>query len=95
MRRVLATRQAAHLEFSPSHLTASPHAPLFYLKHCLPKIGQWISGHNAAYTYLADTITTFPYGDNFCTLVKEAGFSHCSSTTLTLGIATLYVAEDR
>jgi hypothetical protein len=27
--------------------------------------------------------------------VKEAGFSHCSSTTLTLGIATLYVAEDR
>lgn len=83
------------LEFSlpSSRLFKTLH--LFYLHRVLPLIGRWISGHDAAYTYLANTITTFPYGENFCRLVEEAGFSTCACYPLTMGIVSLYVAETR
>ncbi len=62
----------------------------FYLRHILPRVGGWISGDREAYRYLNTTIESFPYGEDFLSLVREAGFSECSATPLTLGIATLY-----
>ena len=62
----------------------------FYLRHILPRVGGWISGDREAYRYLNTTIESFPYGEDFLSLVRAAGFSDCSATPLTLGIATLY-----
>ena len=62
----------------------------FYLRHVLPRVGGWISGDREAYRYLNTTIEAFPYGEDFLDLVREAGFSDCTVTPLTMGIATLY-----
>jgi len=83
------------LEFSLPKCRAFRAIHLFYLRYLLPKIGKWISGDDAAYTYLANTIMTFPHGDDFCRLVKEAGFSTCHFHAMTFGIVNLYVAENR
>jgi demethylmenaquinone methyltransferase/2-methoxy-6-polyprenyl-1,4-benzoquinol methylase len=62
----------------------------FYLRHVLPRVGGWVSGDREAYRYLNITIEAFPYGEDFLDLVREAGFSDCTATPLTMGIATLY-----
>ena len=63
---------------------------LFYLRHILPIIGNRLSGSSFAYTYLNETIETFPYGDNFVEIMKEAGFSHTNYQKLLFGGVNLY-----
>ncbi len=66
---------------------------LFYLRKILPNIGSLISNNKDAYTYLNQTIETFPCGEDFCNLLKEAGFTSIKAHPLTLGAVTIYVAE--
>jgi demethylmenaquinone methyltransferase / 2-methoxy-6-polyprenyl-1,4-benzoquinol methylase len=63
-----------------------------YLKFIVPFIGRLISKNPSAYRYLADTIELFPYGQAFCDLMQEAGFSKCKAHPLTFGITTVYSA---
>ena len=63
---------------------------LLYFRHLLPWLGAVISGDGEAYRYLNQTVETFPYGDEFCRLMQEAGFSSVAAHPLTLGIATIY-----
>lgn len=63
---------------------------LFYLRSILPKIGKLLSKHSRAYTYLNETIETFPYGNKFCNMMIESGFQTAKAIPLTFGIATLY-----
>lgn len=78
------------LEFSlPAHpVVRAGH--LFYLRRVLPRIGGWVSGDPRAYRYLNQTIETFPYGDAFCRLMAEAGFTDCRDHPVTLGVASIY-----
>lgn len=62
----------------------------FYMRRLMPLIGGIISGHPSAYTYLPETALTFPEGEGFAALLREAGFNQISITPLTFGIATLY-----
>lgn len=95
MRRVLKKGgRLAILEFSLPSSKIFRKLHLLYLQRILPKIGKCISGDDTAYTYLANTIATFPHGEDFCRLVKEAGFSICDYHPMTLGIVNLYVAEN-
>lgn len=81
------------LEFSrPQHCFLGA-AHLFYLRHILPKIGGWISKNKEAYSYLNETIETFPHGKAFCKLLEEAGFKNVQAYPLTFGIATLYQGD--
>jgi demethylmenaquinone methyltransferase / 2-methoxy-6-polyprenyl-1,4-benzoquinol methylase len=66
---------------------------LWYLRHVLPRMGRLVSGDPGAYRYLNHTIETFPYGETFCTLMKEAGFINVEAFPLTMGIATIYKGE--
>lgn len=66
---------------------------LFYLRHILPRLGAVISGDSTAYRYLNETIETFPYGDAFCRIMKQAGFSCVICTPLTAGIVSLYQGD--
>ena len=96
MRRVLKPGgKMLILEFALPSYRIFRELHLFYLRQILPKIGRWISGDDTAYVYLANTITTFPHGQDFCNLINEAGFSPSQYHSLTLGIVNLYVATNR
>ena len=59
----------------------------------MPLIGAIFSGHAMAYKYLNQTIETFPYGQNFCTMMAEAGFQNIKVYSLFFGVATIYQGE--
>ncbi len=63
---------------------------LLYFRHLLPLIGGWVSGDRAAYKYLNETVETFPCGDAFCSLMRDAGFTDVRAEPMTFGVATLY-----
>ena len=65
----------------------------FYFRHFLPRIGNLISKHKDAYTYLNKSVEDFPYGDQFLTMMKTAGFSNLQMHPLTFGIAMLYIGD--
>ena len=62
----------------------------FYRRHLLPVIGGMLSGDRDAYRYLDDTISTFPYGAAFTSLLQEAGCVDVGFEPLTFGAVTLY-----
>jgi demethylmenaquinone methyltransferase/2-methoxy-6-polyprenyl-1,4-benzoquinol methylase len=62
----------------------------FYFRHLLPFVGNLISKHKDAYTYLNQTVEDFPYGNEFAQMMTKAGLSNVQYKTLTFGIATLY-----
>lgn len=66
---------------------------LFYLRYLLPNIGAILSKNKKAYKYLNKTTETFPCGENFCSLLKEAGFEKIKMIPLTFGAVTLYIAD--
>ncbi|GAB4011513.1 MAG: bifunctional demethylmenaquinone methyltransferase/2-methoxy-6-polyprenyl-1,4-benzoquinol methylase UbiE [Bdellovibrio sp.] len=62
----------------------------FYFRFILPLIGNGMSNHGDAYTYLNKTVESFPSGEEFASLMKKAGFVNVDFKPLTFGIATLY-----
>jgi demethylmenaquinone methyltransferase/2-methoxy-6-polyprenyl-1,4-benzoquinol methylase len=91
MLRVLKSKgRALILEFSlpRRRLVRGPY--LFYLRHVLPRLGALISGDNAAYRYLNETIETFPHGEAFCQIMRDTGFTNVTATPLTAGIVSIY-----
>lgn len=94
MRRVLRPGgRALVLEFSQPASRWFRGLYFFYLRHMLPTIGGWFSGDREAYRYLNVTIETFPSGENFCALMREAGFVNVRAIPLTLGIASIYAGD--
>jgi demethylmenaquinone methyltransferase/2-methoxy-6-polyprenyl-1,4-benzoquinol methylase len=67
----------------------------FYFRHLLPFVGNIVSKHKDAYTYLNQSVEDFPYGDEFLNLMKNAGFKNLSYRPLTFGIATLYIGDKK
>ena len=62
----------------------------FYFRKLLPWIGNKVSGHKDAYTYLNQTVESFPYGKEFLSLMNQAKIGKLKAIPLTFGIATLY-----
>ncbi len=94
MKRVLKPGgHVAILEFS--HPRAFPIRTLYwvYARHLLPRIGKWLSRHEAAYRYLPESVEVFPDGDDFLRVLEEVGFRTMRWIPLTGGIASIYVAE--
>ncbi len=81
------------LEFSMPKGIFMPILYRIYFKAILPLIGRFISGHRMAYTYLPDSVTSFPDGEDFINLMIKAGFKNCVFKPLSFGIATLYEGE--
>jgi demethylmenaquinone methyltransferase / 2-methoxy-6-polyprenyl-1,4-benzoquinol methylase len=65
----------------------------FYFRYLLPFIGNLISGHSDAYTYLNKTVEDFPFGEDFAKWMREAGLENVRYRSLSFGIAYLYVGE--
>lgn len=65
----------------------------FYFRYLLPFVGNLISKHKDAYSYLNKTVEDFTYGEEFAQLMKNAGFKNVHFIELTFGIATLYIGD--
>jgi len=81
------------LEFSLPNKKLVRFLHLLYLRRILPFVGGLVSRKKSAYTYLNQTIESFPYGDAFCREMREVGFQNIKAHPLTFGVATLYVGE--
>ena len=70
-------------------------APLYawYSHNVLPHIGRMVSRHDAAYTYLPESIGAFPYGDDFARILTAAGFSQVEARPLMFGAVYLYTGS--
>ncbi len=79
------------LDFSlPDNLLRAPYR--FYLHKILPTIAGIMTGHKAAYDYLADSIESFPCGDDMIKLMDQCGYRFIDAEPLNGGIATIYTA---
>lgn len=61
-----------------------------YFVYILPLIGRLFSKHSSAYTYLPESVKSFPYGKEFVQMMEEAGFREVNFTPITFGVATIY-----
>lgn len=92
--RVLKPGHAAAI-LEPSVPAKFPLKQLFsiYFRRILPFMGRMVSGDRRAYTYLPESVSSFPHGDEFLTICEKVGFRKCTFKPLTLGICALYLLE--
>jgi len=65
----------------------------FYFKYILPRIGRLVSKDNAAYTYLPESVESFPDGKRFEQILTEVGYKNTECIPLTFGISSIYIAQ--
>ncbi len=65
---------------------------LFYFNVVTPLIGKLFSKDSRAYSYLPESVSQFPDGENFTNILAEVGFKKTTCKPLTFGISTLYTA---
>lgn len=80
------------LEFSKPQRFPMKQLYFFYFKAILPLIGKIVSKHSTAYSYLPESVMSFPQGNQFCEILAGCGFSKPHARPLTMGITTLYTA---
>jgi len=64
-----------------------------YGRYVLPFIGRLVSGDSRAYTYLPESISRFPDGNEFLGVMMASGFSNVRQKRLTFGVASIYVGR--
>jgi demethylmenaquinone methyltransferase/2-methoxy-6-polyprenyl-1,4-benzoquinol methylase len=86
--------QVAVLEFSSPRWQPLRGAYLFYFRHILPRIGQFLArNQSSAYEYLPATVAQFPDGEELAERMRGVGLKNVKYWPLTGGIATLYVGR--
>lgn len=65
----------------------------FYFKAILPVIGRMISKDQSAYTYLPESVQSFPDGQAFLDVLKKVGYQKTTCKTLTFGISSIYTGK--
>lgn len=66
----------------------------WYFRNVLPRIGQFFArNRQAAYNYLPDSVSEFPYGKALADKLTAWGLEQVTYTPLTFGIATLYIGK--
>jgi len=65
-----------------------------YFRYVLPRLGQLLARNNqAAYNYLPESVSEFPYGQELAAILEECGLEAVRWYPLTFGIATLYLGQ--
>lgn len=82
---------AVILEFSTPRKGLIASLVKWYYMHIIPFMGRLIAGNRSAYTYLPATIYEFPCGQEFCSMMINAGFDKVQYKSLTFNIANLYI----
>ncbi len=94
MRRVL-KNDGVMLILEFSHPSSFPMKQFYgiYSRFVIPLIGRLISGNNKAYTYLPESVAAFPSGKNFLKILESLGLKNTKQINLSMGIASIYIAE--
>jgi demethylmenaquinone methyltransferase/2-methoxy-6-polyprenyl-1,4-benzoquinol methylase len=82
--------KAVILEFSKPRVFPVKQAYNFYFKYITPAVGRIFSKDNSAYTYLPESVASFPDGASFDTLMQKVGFKNTKYRPLTFGICSIY-----
>ncbi len=94
--RVLKPGASFHvLEFSMPSKFPMANLYRFYFRRLLPFLGGIISGNKGAYTYLPESVFSFPEKEKFIATMTGEGFKECTYKRLTFGVATIYVGYKR
>lgn len=92
--RVLRTDGVAIiLEFSKPRYFPFKQLYRFYFFHILPLVGRMVSKDASAYSYLPESVMAFPDDQVMLKILRDTGFRKVSQKRLTLGIATIYIAQ--
>src|ERR1035437_4864110 len=83
----------AVLEFSIPEKFPMKQLYNFYFKNICPLLGRIVSKNPVAYTYLFKSVSNFPYGEKFRTILLNCGFSDATVFPQTFGITTIYIAK--
>jgi len=72
-------------------------APLlsWWIRTVPPRVGRWISGDHEAYSYLPESVSTFPRLEEICDRLVGLGLEAVRARRLTGGVATLYEGMKR
>ncbi len=81
------------LEFSNSNSSIMRKLFNFYFKKILPKVGKIVSKDKSAYTYLPDSVESFPSGKVFAEVLEKQGFKLITWQSFTFGVSTIYVGS--
>jgi demethylmenaquinone methyltransferase/2-methoxy-6-polyprenyl-1,4-benzoquinol methylase len=65
----------------------------FYTRNILPLIGKVFSKDNAAYGYLSESASVFPFGEELNNILRNIGFIDVKAMPQTFGVATIYSAS--
>lgn len=91
MRRVLRPGgRLVVLEFSKPKVFPVKQIFYFYFHFILPVIGRLFSKDHRAYTYLPESVESFPEGQAFIDLLNQAGYKDSKCISLTFGISSIY-----
>ena len=84
------------LEFSKPNNRITQGIYYFYFFRILPALGRMVSKDSSAYTYLPESVDVFPSGEEFLSLLENAGFGSLTCRELSMGIASIYsgIKED-
>jgi len=82
--------KAVILEFSIPQNRIFRSVYFFYFLRILPFAGRLISKDAQAYSYLPDSVQSFPHGVEFKEKLENCGFEEVTIRQLTLGIASVY-----
>jgi demethylmenaquinone methyltransferase / 2-methoxy-6-polyprenyl-1,4-benzoquinol methylase len=82
----------AILEFAEPPPGVLGDAYRFYTRTVLPKIGGWISGDSAAYSYLPKSVARFFRPDEFAALLEQISYEQVRVHLMTLGSVALHLA---
>jgi demethylmenaquinone methyltransferase/2-methoxy-6-polyprenyl-1,4-benzoquinol methylase len=64
----------------------------FYSSHILPLIGKLFSKDKVAYSYLSESASLFPFGNELNNILRKNGFIEVENKPQTFGVATIYTA---
>lgn len=62
-----------------------------YFRHLLPLVGRFVSKHRDAYTWLPESVLTFPEPEALAAMMRSAGFSEITCRRLLGGICAIHV----
>ena len=68
---------------------------VFYTRYILPVIGKLFSRDNAAYGYLSESASVFPFGEALNNILRKIGFIDVIAMPQTFGVATIYTASKK
>lgn len=65
----------------------------FHTKVLLPLIGRLFSKEGSAYSYLGESASVFPFGEQLNNILRKIGFIEVKHMPQTMGVATIYTAS--